>query len=105
MITKVDAAEKQLDTAMRLFFENRDHLSSYTLAIASREITDDLLAKQSDEIFQRELARLGDPTKVRLSHREQFRDLIKPEYHKEAQKLFNRRQNFLKHADRDPDSE
>jgi hypothetical protein len=105
MITKIDAAEKQLNTAIRLFFENRDHLSSYTLAIASRGITDDLLGKQSDEIFRRELARLGDPTKVRLSSREQFRDLIKPEYHKEAQKLFNKRQNFLKHADRDADSE
>jgi hypothetical protein len=56
MITKIDAAEAQLNTAIRLFFENRDHLSSYTLAIASREITDDLLAKQSDEIFRRELA-------------------------------------------------
>jgi len=76
-----------------------------TLSIASRGITDDLLGKQSDEIFRRELARLGDPTKVRLSSREQFRDLIKPEYHKEAQKLFNKRQNFLKHADRDADSE
>jgi len=105
MITKIDAAEKQLNTAIRLFFENRDHLSSYTLAIASRGITDDLLGKQSDEIFRRELARLGDPTKVRLSSREQFRDLIKPEYHKEAQRFFNKRQNFLKHAHRDADSE
>jgi len=105
MTTKTDAAERQLNTAIRLFFENRDHLSAYTLAIASREITDDLLGKQSDEIFRRELARLGDPTKVRLSYRERLHDLIKPEYHKDAQKLFNRRQNFLKHADRDPDSE
>jgi hypothetical protein len=105
MITKIDAAEAQLNTAIRLFFENRDHLSSYTLAIASREITDDLLAKQSDEIFRREFARLGDPMKVRLSYRERLRDLIKPEYYKDSLKLFNKRQNFLKHADRDADSE
>jgi hypothetical protein len=105
MITKINAAENQLNTAIRLFFENRDHLSSYTLAIASREITDDLLEKQSDEIFRRELARLGDPTKVRLSHREQFRDLIKPDSYADAQKHFRKRQNFLKHADKDANRE
>jgi hypothetical protein len=43
--------------------------------------------------------------KVRLSYRERLRDLIKPEYYKDAQKLFSKRQNFLKHADRDADSE
>jgi hypothetical protein len=105
MITKIDAAERQLNTAIRLFFENVDHLSSYTLAIASREITDDILMKQSDEIFRKELARLGDPMKVRMPYRERLRDLIKPEYHKDAVKLFNKRQNFLKHADKNPDGE
>jgi len=105
LITKIDAAERQLNTAIRLFFENRDHLSSYTLAVASREIADDILMKQSDEIFRKELARLGDPMKVRMPYRERMRDLILPEYHKEAIKLFNERRNFLKHADKDPDGE
>jgi hypothetical protein len=105
MITKIDAAETQLNTAIRLFFENVDHLSSYTLAIASREIADDILAKQSDEIFRKELARLGDPMKVRMPYRERLRDLINPEYYTDAVRLFNKRQNFLKHADRDPDGE
>jgi hypothetical protein len=68
MITKLDAAERQLNTAIRLFFENRDHLSSYTLAIASREVTDDLIQDRYSEIYQREFARVGDPLKVRLSH-------------------------------------
>jgi hypothetical protein len=31
--------------------------------------------------------------------------MVKPEYHKEARKIFNKRQNFLKHADQDPDTE
>src|SRR5256885_10749748 len=105
MITKIDAAERQLNTAIRLFFANADHLSSYTLAIASRGITDDLLAKKSDEIYRAELARLGDPTKVRLPYREYLRDNIKPEHYKDSVKLFNRRQNFLKHANLDPDAE
>src|SRR6516162_2173251 len=105
MITKINAAERQLNTAIRLFFENTDHLSSYTLAIASREITDDILATKRDEVFRRESERLGDPAKVRLSYRDRLRDLVKPEYHKDAIKLFNRRQNFLKRANKDPDSE
>ena len=105
MITKINAAERQLNTAIRLFFENVDHASSYTLAIASREISDDILTKQSAEIFRKELARLGDPMKVRMPYRERLRDNIKPEYYKDAMRLFNKRQNFLKHADQDPDGE
>ena len=105
MITKIDAAERQLNTAIRLFFENVDHLSSYTLAVASREITDDLLGKNRDDSFRKDLEKLGEPIKRRRSYRERFRDLIKPEYYKDAVTLFNRRKNFLKHADRDPDAE
>jgi hypothetical protein len=73
MITKIQAAEKQLDTAIRLFFENIDHLSCYTLAAASHEITDDLCEKKKGELFQAELARVGDPQKVRLHFRDEFR--------------------------------
>jgi len=87
MITKLEAAESQLNSSIRLFFENRDHLSSYTLALASREITDDLLDRKRDQTFQKEVARLGDPMKVRLSFREEFRDIIKPEHYKKALKL------------------
>jgi hypothetical protein len=104
-ITKIKAAEKQLETAIRLFFENIDHLSSYTLAAASREITDDLCEKLKDEIFRAELARLGDPQKVRLSFREELRIQIKDEYFKEALGLSRKAQNFLKHADNDPHAE
>lgn len=103
MITKIDAAESQLNTAIRLFFENRDHLSSYTLAIASREITDDLIESQYNVLYRRELVRVGDPLKVRLSYREHYRDFIKPEFYPDALKLARKRQNFLKHADCDPD--
>ena len=53
MITKIQAAEHQLDTAIRLFFENIDHLSSYTLAAASREITDDLCEKKQVNYFNK----------------------------------------------------
>ena len=51
MVTKIEAAERQLDTAIKLFFENVDLLSPYTLAVASRELTDDLISKRKDEIY------------------------------------------------------
>jgi hypothetical protein len=105
MITKTDAAERQLNTAIRLFFENRDHLSSYTLAAASREVTDDVIHNQRSEIYQRELARVGDPLKVHLSHREEIKLHVKPEFHKIFFKLDHKWQNFLKHAKTDPNEE
>ena len=61
MITKMEATERQLETAIKRFFENRDHLSCLTLAAASREITDDLCEKQKDKVYKAELERLGDP--------------------------------------------
>jgi hypothetical protein len=105
MITKTDAAERQLNTAIRLFFENRDHLSSYALAVASREVTDDVIQSRHGELYQRELARVGDPLKIRLSYREELKDRIKPEFYQDFLTLDRKWQNFLKHADRDPAAE
>jgi hypothetical protein len=105
MITKTYVAERQLNTAIRLFFEGRDHLSSYALAVASREVTDDVIQSRYSELYQRELARVGDPLKVRLSYREEFKDRIKPEFYKDFLWLDHKWQNFLKHADRDPNAE
>lgn len=104
-ITKKDAAQRQLDTGIRLSFENRDHLSAYTLAIVSRELTDDLIQSRYSELYQRELARTGDPLRVRLSYREQIKDWIKPQFYQEYLKLDRKWQNFLKHTDRDPNAE
>jgi len=98
-------SERQLDTAIKLFFENLDHLSCYTLAAVSREITDDLCEKQKSELYRAELERLGDPQRVRLSFRDEMEILIKPEHRKEVMRLLKKAQNFLKHADRDHDKE
>ena len=103
MISKVDAAKQQLDTAIKLLFENVDPVSAYALAAASREITDDLFDKNRDEILGRECARLGDIKQVRWSFREEYEIRIKPEYLAEARQIMRERQNFLKHADRDPE--
>jgi hypothetical protein len=105
MITKTDAAERQLNTAIRLFFENRDHLSSYALAVASREITDGVIKSRRSEIYQRESARVADPLNLLLSYQEHIEALIKPEFYKNFVKLNNKWQNFFKHAKTDPDAE
>ena len=106
MITKTDAAERQLNTAIRLFFENRDHLSSYALAVASREVTDDVIQSRYSELYQRELARVGDPLKVRLSYWKVLERLIgKDKFDKNFIDLHNKWKRFLKHADKDPDAE
>ncbi|HEV2101041.1 MAG TPA: hypothetical protein VGR45_19200 [Stellaceae bacterium] len=105
MINKIQAAERQLDTAIRLLFENIDRLSAYTLAAASREITDGLCEKKKQELFRQEFARLGDATEVRLSFREEMKILIKEKHYQEAMILFRSRQNLLKHADRDAGAE
>ena len=106
MITKTDAAERQLNTAIRLFFENRDHLSSYALAVASREVTDDVIQSRYSELYQRELAQVGDPLKVRLSYWKVLERLIgKDKFDKNFIDLHNKWKRFLKHADKDPDAE
>ena len=105
MITKTDAAERQLNTAIRLFFENRDHLSSYALAVASREVTDGVIHSRRRELYRRELARVTDPLKVRLSYREVLKVLIKPEFYKDFLRLDRKWQNFFKHAVHDADVE
>lgn len=105
MITKIDAAEQQLNTAIRLFFENRDSLSAYVLAVASREVTNDLVESRYSELYQRELARVGDPQKVRLSIRDEWKIRIKSECQRDFFRLDHKVQNFLKHADQDPNAE
>ena len=43
--------------------------------------------------------------RVRLSFHEEFCNTIKPEHYNEALQLIRKWQNFLKHADKDPDGE
>ncbi len=64
-----------------------------------------MIQSRYSELYQRELARVGDPLKVLLSHRKEFDILIKPEFYKNFLTLYHKWQNFLKHADKDPDAE
>ena len=86
-LTKLEAAERQLRVSIRLLFERRDLVAVHTLAAAAQEVLRDL----------------GRP----LGFKSIFKgsEIIRPEYRKEFDQLFNRAQNFLKHADRDRDDE
>jgi hypothetical protein len=85
-ISKLDAARRQLDTAIRLYFMGRDPVSIQTLAAAAFEILKDL-----DE---------HGPKTGTFYDRLQVN--VKPEYREFVADLFRKPQNFFKHADRDP---
>ena len=81
---KIDAAKRQLITAIRLFFSNDDSVSVFTLAGNAWEIIDTLCQQNS-------IGSLSDETESRLPDGVTLRCYINPI------------RNFLKHADRDPD--
>ena len=85
--TKLDAARRQLETAISLLFNDGDAISTHTLAHAAFGILKDVAAHRSatDVLTAAEaLAAAGKKG--------------------EFWKGFNRAGNFFKHADRDPDA-
>jgi len=86
-ISKLEAARRQLDTAIRLYFSDADLVSIHTLAAAAFDILKDL-----DEH--------GPKTGTFYDHLETN---VKTEYLQQAKSLFRAPQNFFKHADTDPE--
>jgi hypothetical protein len=87
-VSKLNAAQRQLRTAIALWFENGDPVSVHTLAFAAYEIFHSV-----------------------SEHRDPYRrDLIfdtfhiKDEYRKEWLALVKKEANFFKHGDRDPEA-
>ena len=84
-ISKLDAACRQLDTAIELWFRESDPVSIHTLACAAHQIIHDIIHHRGGQ------SPLFDSPYVR----EEFR--------KRAKKLFHRPYSFFKHANRDPE--
>ncbi len=84
-VTKIEAAERQLRVAIRMFFERRDMIAVHTIAAAAHEILRQLNAPLGFESIFDYGAKSVIPEK-----REEFRQ------------LFRRDQNFFKHAGKDP---
>lgn len=80
-IGKLDAAKRQLDAAIRMFFKNEDMLAIHTVSRAAFRVLFDLTKE-------------GDAKKALETH-------IK----KVGPQRFNEETNFLKHADQDPAAE
>ena len=84
-VTKIEAARRQIDEAIRLLFENRDPVAVHTLTMASQRIIRDLCEETgAGGLWQA------------------FKDVIKPGMEKEFWAESNRFGNFFKHADWDP---
>ena len=83
-VTKVDAAERQLRVAIRLFFEDRDPVAVHTLASAAAQVTADLMKASGRTSIVRSAA------------------IVREERRKEVRATMAAPEYFFKHADRDP---
>ena len=85
-LTKLDAARRQLVTAIRLHLADRDAVSVYTLATNAQEILSTLCDKNGVRSLRSNIARPAGMTDAEMQT-----------------KLINPARNFFKHADRDSD--
>ena len=85
-ISKIDAARRQLDCAIELWFHDKDEVSIHTLAAAAYQIIHDLKEHR------------GEPQPLLYDA-----DLIKDEYRSKWINLLKKPVNFFKHADNDPE--
>jgi hypothetical protein len=85
-LTKTEAATRQLHLAVELYFQDADPLAIHTLAGAAHGLTGDLLRHSNPEAYGREL------------------ENIHPDSRALVKRMISEAKNFLKHADRDPDS-
>jgi len=83
LITKLEAARRQIETAIILWFSEGDPVSIHTLVSAGHRLVYDLNKKSLG------LPMLGDTTNIRPGHEKEYRAIIA------------KASNFFKHADRD----
>lgn len=83
LLTKFEVAERQLNQAVRLFFENGDPVSIHTLAEAASQVLYDIRGQFGSKSIFRES------------------DLVRDEHKKEWLAHLFKSRNFFKHADKD----
>lgn len=84
-ISKIDAAKRQIEIAIRLFLGSEDVVSIHTLAAAAHTILKDLSNKQGKESIVKDILSKD----------------VKPEMRDKMRHMLNDDENFFKHADRD----
>lgn len=87
-LNKIDAAVRQVNTAIELFFEKRDSVSVCTLVCAANQLFSDLVEHKKNGESWRTAIVASNPK-------------LKPA---EIYNILNDTPNFLKHADRDPNA-
>jgi hypothetical protein len=87
-ISKIEAAKRQLDCAIDLWFRGKDEVSIHTLLVASYRVIYDINKKHGT-----------------LHEAVYDTPVIKEEYKKEWVKMIAEPSNFFKHADRDPEGQ
>lgn len=87
-ITKLDAARRQLETAVVLYFHEADPVSIHTLTSAAYEVLRNVNRARNGAQMIKDWAP----------------EMIKPEYAKEFKDRLNEAQNFFKHANRDAEA-
>jgi len=85
IIDKLDAACRQLNTAISLWFNNGDAVSIHTLTCSAYQVVHDINRRSS------EMELLYDSIIVKDEYRREWVNNLKQEY------------NFFKHADNDPE--
>jgi hypothetical protein len=86
-VSKIDAARRQLDGAIQLWFAEGDPVAVHSLACAAHQIVQDINEQRGN----------------RNAHlAENMKAVIKPEHLDEAVALLRKPVNFFKHANRDP---
>lgn len=103
-VTKQEAATSQLEAAIKLFLENRDLISAYTLCCAADGILEGIYKNERDDILKRQLDQPMSADSLRFSWAEEMEIRIRPERKKQVFQILTAPQNFFKHADRDHDS-
>jgi hypothetical protein len=86
-ISKLDAARRQLETAIRLYFHTGDPVSIHTLTAAAYQIIRNINQARGGE---------------KRLQKDQILELAKPEFRAELIRKMNAAENFFKHADKDP---
>jgi hypothetical protein len=85
-VSKTDAAKRQLEAAIRLWFFDGDPVSIHTLAAAAHQLVHDLGKARGIATTLRELSN------------------VRPEFRKQMRAAIAHDENFFKHAERDPDA-
>ncbi len=84
-IDKPEAAKRQIDAAIRMFFNGEDPIAIYTLTMSGLQVLRDLASKQGENIVDYAINEIWDSEEKKVVF-QKMRDFA----------------NFLKHAERDP---